>query len=160
MESSYIGIIPVAHCLRLFKDFSWPAFLQVKAWCLQAHQFSHQWIWTYSLVMLHNSSWSVQLPQSQPLIQTGTLVMLQWVSEWLSLMAFLGHQGPCKLCNHNLFIGIIIFTWIISLSLCNNVMQAGWQILSKAFCWKKKIKDLGYFDSNITVVHFYVCNWQ
>ena len=30
------------------------------------------------------------------------------VKEGLSLMAFLGHQGPYKLCNHNLYIGLLI----------------------------------------------------
>ena len=31
-------------------------------------------------------------------------------SEWVSLMAFLAHQGSCKPCNHNLYTGIITFS--------------------------------------------------
>ena len=37
------------------------------------------------------------------------VIISEWVINLLSLMAFLRHQGLCKLCNHNLFIGIIIF---------------------------------------------------
>ena len=39
-------------------------------------------------------------------------MILKWVSEWLSLMAFLAYQAPYKLCNNDLYIGIIIFSEI------------------------------------------------
>ena len=41
--------------------------------------------------------------------------VIKWVSGWLNLTAFYGQRGPCnpyKLCDHNLYIGIIIFPHI------------------------------------------------
>ena len=35
----------------------------------------------------------------------------KWVSEWLSLTAFLGYQVPYKPCNHNLYIEIMPGKW-------------------------------------------------
>ena len=45
----------------------------------------------------------------QNVTQMGKAKFFSGMSEWLSLMIFFRHQGPCKPCNHNLYIGIIMF---------------------------------------------------
>ena len=44
------------------------------------------------------------------LMSGNNYVLNKWASHWLSLTAFFRQQGPCnKLCNHDIYIRIIMF---------------------------------------------------